>query len=121
VGLDGPKRACRSELLIEGGERDLIDGGGEPPDDGGHQLGGGQVGDVLLDYGGPVGDVLLDYGGPVGEVFLGGELVGCAQSMCGRGAGQVPGSDELLEEHKKVELMRALTPLAVGTLENCQM
>ena len=26
-----------------------------------------------------------------------------------------PGSDELLEEHRKVELMRALTPLAVGT------
>ena len=69
---------CRSELLIEGGEWDLIDGGGEPPDDGGHQLGGGQVGDALLDYGGP------------GEVFLGGELVGCAQSVCGRGAGQVP-------------------------------
>ena len=71
---------CRSELLIEGGERDLIDGGGEPLDDGGHQLGGGQVGDVLLDC-----------GGPMGEVFLGGELVGCAQSVCGRGAGRVPG------------------------------
>ena len=71
---------CRSELLIEGGERDVIDGGGEPLDDGAHQLGGGQVGDVLLDY-----------GGPVGEVFLGGELVGCARSVCGRGAGRVPG------------------------------
>ena len=81
---------CRSELLREGGERDLIDGGGEPPDDGGHQLGGGQVGDALLDCGGPVGEVQLGGGGPVGEVFLGGELVGCAQSVCGRGAGQVP-------------------------------
>ena len=58
---------------------DLIDGGGEPLDDGGHQLGDGQVGDALLDC-----------GGPVGEVFLGGELVGCAQSVCGRGGGRVP-------------------------------
>ena len=80
---------CRSELLREGGERDLIDGGGSPPNDGAHQLGGGPVGDALLDCGGQVGDALLDYGGP-GEVFLGGELVGCAQSVCGRGAGQVP-------------------------------
>ena len=60
---------------------DLIDGGGEPLDDGGHQLGGG----------GQVEDVQLGCGGPVDEVFLGGGLVGCAQSVCGRGAGRVPG------------------------------